>query len=105
MKLVKCVSLGIAVAAVCAFTPSAQSATAAPKWVSGFYVGYMAARYPPSAIDFSALTHVMVFSVLPQRDGTLVTDLFVDRVEGPKIAQQVATLAHAAGRKAILTVG
>src|SRR5262249_50875263 len=93
------------VAAVSA--PAAPQATrpAAAKWVSGFYVGYMADIYPPSAIDFGSLTHVMVFSVRPQRNGTLDTALFIDRVNGPRTAQDVATRAHAAGRKAILVIG
>jgi chitinase len=81
------------------------SRAAAGQWVSGYYVGYGASAYPPSAIDFSSLTHVMVFSVLPRTDGTLDTTLFIDATNGPKVAQQVAQLAHAAGRKAILTVG
>lgn len=83
----------------------APRATAGEMWVSGFYVGYMASSYPPSAIDFSALTHVMVFSLLPRSDGTLDTTLFIDAVNGPAVAKDVAQRAHAAGRKAILVVG
>jgi len=80
--------------------------SAAPgKWISGFYVGYMADAYPPAEIDFGSLTHVMVFSVLPRPDGTLDTSLFMDSTKGPKVAQEVARHAHRAGRKAILTIG
>src|SRR5438067_4844491 len=74
-------------------------------WVSGYYVGYMAAFYPPEAIDFTSLTHVMVFAVLPQRDATLDTRLFIDPANGPKTAQEVSRRAHAAAKKAILTIG
>ena len=76
-----------------------------PRWVTGFYVGYMASAYPPSAIDFSSLTHVTVFSVLPQETGKLDTTLFTDGLNGPKIAREVAARAHAAGRTAILAIG
>lgn len=81
------------------------STAAASPWVSGFYAGWTASSYPPSAVDFSSLTHVMVFSVLPQTNGTLDTTLFIDAVNGPLVAQQVAQRAHASGRSAILTVG
>ena len=98
----------VAVAAVTAFflgsIPRVQGA-APQKWVSGFYVGYMSQPYPPNAIDYSALSHVIVFSVLPKADGQLDTSLFVDPVRGPEIAKDVAKRAHAAGKKAILAVG
>ena len=74
-------------------------------WVSGFYVGWMTSQYPPSAIDFSSLTHVMVFSVLPRTDGTLDTTMFMGPTSGPAMAKDVAARAHNAGRKAILAVG
>jgi chitinase len=83
----------------------AQARATSDKWVSGFYVGYMSESYPPAAIDFESLTHVMVFSVLPKTNGTLDTALFIDAINGPKIAQEVAQRAHAAGKKAILTLG
>ena len=80
-------------------------AAAPAKWVSGFYVGYMAEAYPPAQIDFSSLTHVLVFSVLPKPEGTLDTSLFIDPINGPKVAREVARRAHQAGKKAILTIG
>ena len=87
---------------VCALQPRAA---AAGPWVAGFYAGWSSDVYPPSAIDFNSLTHVMVFSVLPRTDGTLDTSLFIDSVNGPLVAKDVAQRAHAAGKKAILTVG
>jgi len=74
-------------------------------WVSGFYVGWMANTYPPSRIDFSSLSHVMVFSVLPRTDGTLDTTMFMGSTTGPAMAKDVAARAHAAGKKAILVIG
>jgi chitinase len=93
------------VLAVCLSVFAVGINAAGAMWVSGFYVGWTASSYPPSAIDFSSLTHVMVFSVLPHADGTLDTALFIDAVNGPLVAQDVARRAHAAGKKAILTVG
>src|SRR5215472_7934308 len=84
---------------------SMTRADAPAPWVSGYYVGYMAASYPPSAIDFTLLTHVMVFAVLPQSDATLDTRLFMDPAKGPKTAQEISRRAHASGKKAILTLG
>ena len=75
------------------------------KWVSGFYAGYLSSIYPPSAIDFSSITHVMMFSVLPNSNGTLDTTMYLDSVNGPKLAMDVASRAHAAGKVAVLTVG
>ena len=75
------------------------------KWVSGFWVGWQSAEYPPAAIDFSALTHVIVFSLKPRIDGSLDTALDLDTDSGPRLAKEIAARAHAAGRKALLCVG
>jgi len=80
-------------------------ALAQTPWVAGDYVGYMYWQYPPSAIDFTSLTQVNVFSVIPNNDGTLNTTLFIDAVNGPLVAKNIATLAHAAGKKAVLVIG
>ena len=49
------------------------SQAATTKWVSGFYAVWTATAYPPSTIDFSSLTHIMMFSALPKTDGSLDT--------------------------------
>ena len=82
----------------------ARAEVAGP-WVAGFYVGWNAAEHPPSAVDYASLSHVMVFSLQPRADGTLDTTLFLDDINGPKVAREVADRAHAAGRIAILVVG
>lgn len=88
-------------AVVLALCLHATSWSATP-WVSGFYVGWQAQSYPPSAVDYGSLTHVMMFSVLPRADGTLDTSFFG---AGPAVAVDLAQRAHAAGRKAVLVVG
>src|SRR5258708_36675984 len=40
-------------------------------WIAGYYAGWTQDACPPSAIDYSALTEVIHFSVLPNLDGTL----------------------------------
>jgi chitinase len=99
------VAVAVALLAVVQPLAPARSGAATSMWVSGFYVGWMTSQYPPSAIDFSSLTHIMVFSVLPRTDGTLDTTMFMGSTSGPAMAKDVAARAHAAGRKAILAVG
>ena len=91
--------IALALAAALSSTAGAQTR------VAGFYVGYDSGNYPPGAIDFTSVSQVNVFSVLPKNDGTLDKTLFIDSVNGPLVAQNVASLAHAAGRKAVLVVG
>jgi len=74
-------------------------------WVQGYYVGYEADLYPIEAVDFAALTHLMVGRVRPLADGTVTRDFDIDDVNGPLWAQAAVDAAHAAGRKAMLMVG
>jgi chitinase len=70
-------------------------------WVTGYYPGYEQAGLPPSAIDFSVVTHVIQFSVLPNSNGT------VSRANGLTAAYSVSLVsrAHSLARKALLCVG
>jgi len=74
-------------------------------WVQGYYVGYERDLYPIDAVDFGALTHLMVGRVRPLADGTVTHDFDIDDVNGPIWAQNTVNATHAAGRKAILMVG
>lgn len=57
---------------------------------------------PASAVDFSVLTHVIHFALLPDPDGTLNAS-----AQGitPANTADVVNHAHAAGRKALICVG
>lgn len=77
----------------------------AATWVSGYYVGYQAGMYPAAKVDFSAITHLMVGAIVPLADGTLDKTFYIDAVNGPAMARDLATRAHTAGRRAILMVG
>jgi len=76
-----------------------------PVWVLGYHVGYEADMYPTDAVDFAAMSHVVIGPVIPQTDGTLVTSFDIDDVNGPAWATGVAQAAHAAQRKALLMIG
>jgi len=71
-------------------------------WATGYYPGYEQAGMPPSAIDFTTLTHVIHFSVVPNADGTLdanANNLSVD------YSSNLVTTAHAVGRQVLICVG
>ena len=75
------------------------------KWVSGFWVGWQSDECPPEAIDFSSLTHVVVFALKPNIDGSIDKTISIGETSGPRLAKEVAARAHAAGKKALLCVG
>ena len=58
----------------------------ATKWVMGYYVGYQRNLYPESQIDFSLLTHIAVGAIEPNGVGGVLTDFFVNAVDGPVMA-------------------
>jgi chitinase len=79
--------------------------TSTKPWVSGYYVGYQRDLYPPEAIAWSGLSHLMIGAVLPRADGTLDTSLYLDPTAGPALGEQLASLAHQNGKKAIVMLG
>lgn len=80
-------------------------APAGGKWVGGYYAGYQQAMYPPEAIDWNGLSHLMVGAVQPKADGTLDTTFYIDAVNGPALAKKLVGLAHQHGKKAIAMIG
>ncbi|MCE9579934.1 MAG: glycoside hydrolase family 18 protein [Deltaproteobacteria bacterium] len=74
-------------------------------WVSGYYVGYQRDLYPPAAVDFASLTHLIVGRVTPTATGGLTTTFDIDATQGPAMAIDLADRAHAAHVKAVLMVG
>ena len=71
-------------------------------WVTGYYPGYEASQMAASNIDFTAITHVIHFSLVPGSNGSL--DSNANSLNGSAPAKLVG-LAHAAGRKALVCVG
>lgn len=76
-------------------------------WVTGYYAGWSQGRYnngvlPAEEIDFSALTHIIHFAILPRADGTL--DTAVNNMV-PENTAALLPQARAAGTKVLLCVG
>lgn len=80
-------------------------APASGKWVSGYYAGYQHDMYPPSAVDWNGLSHLMIGAVQPLADGSLDTTFYIDANGGPALAKQLVTLAHQHNKKAIAMIG
>jgi chitinase len=71
-------------------------------WVTGYYPGYETGRMEPSNIDFTTITHVIHFSLVPNSDGSL--DSSANSLT-PSACATMVSLAHGAGRKALVCVG
>src|SRR5262249_54900814 len=76
-----------------------------PVWVLGYHVGYEADMCPTDAVDFAAMSHVIIGVVTPNTNGTVDATYDINAIDGPIWAKGVADAAHAAGRKALLMVG
>ena len=84
--------------------PPKPAGKAKPLWVSAYYAVWtqQAGALPPQDIDFSALSHLIHFAVVPAPDGT------IDPVKGgvtPAESAAVVAAAHHAHRKVLLSVG
>lgn len=70
-------------------------------WSTGYYPGYRQSAMPASVVDFTALTHIIHFSVAPNSDGTLNTTL---NGITPSRSNDLVSRAHAASRKVLICV-
>lgn len=77
-------------------------AARADLWRTGYYPGWEQASMPASNVDFTALTHIIHFSLVPNSNGTLNSS-----ANGITSANStdVISRAHAAGTKVIICVG
>ena len=71
-------------------------------WTTAYYTGYEQSSLPASNIDFTALTHIIHFSVVPNSNGSLNSS---DNSITPANSADVVSRAHAAGVKALICVG
>ncbi len=71
-------------------------------WSTGYYPGWEQGSLPASNIDFTALTHLIHFSVIPNGDGTLNSS-----ANGVDLANStdIVARAHAAGKPVLICVG
>ena len=75
-----------------------------PLWVSAYYAVWVqqVGTLTPQQIDYSALSHLIHFAVVPAADGS------IDPVKGgitPAESEAVLVPAHKAGKKVLLSVG
>jgi chitinase len=80
----------------------AAAETSAGLWCTAYYAAWMQGTMPASQVDYSAITHVIHFAVVPKSDGTL--DSETNGVT-PANSSDVVTRAHAAGTKVLISVG
>ena len=71
-------------------------------WNSAYYAGWMQDRMPAEQVDFTAMTHVIHFAVVPRADGTL--DSATNGVS-PSNSADLLARAHAAGARVLIGVG
>jgi chitinase len=94
-----CRRLSLLVAAwVCLFQTSAR----ADLWCTGYYPGWEQGAMPASTIDYSALTHIIHFSLVPNSDGTLNSS--ANGLTAPN-SSDIVSHAHAAGKKVLVCIG
>ncbi len=82
--------------------PGLEAASPARSWTTAYYAGWTQGDMPPSTIDFTPLTHVIHFSLLPKSDGTLDSASF-DLT--PTASSTLLSRAHANGTKVLVCVG
>src|SRR5689334_13885868 len=64
------------------------------QWVNAYYAGWEQGNLPPQSIDYSALTHICHFALVPNSNGTLNDQ--ANSVTASN-ASAVIAAAHAAG--------
>ena len=71
-------------------------------WSTGYYPGWEQGGMPASDIDFTALSHVIHFSLVPNSDGTINSS---DNSITSANSSDIISHAHAAGVKVLICVG
>ncbi|MFI5236311.1 MAG: glycosyl hydrolase family 18 protein [Ignavibacteriales bacterium] len=76
-------------------------------WATAYYAGWMQGQYnnghlPAQEIDFSAMTHIVHFSLVPNPDGTL--DALANSITETNSSELISR-AHAEGVKVIISIG
>jgi chitinase len=98
LKLRQTVAVGFLTTVLCALASPAR----ADLWTTAYYPGWEQANLPPSAIDFTVVTHVIHFSLIPNSDGSLNSS---GNGITPAYSTSIVSAAHGAGRKALICVG
>jgi chitinase len=81
---------------------SRSGAGSSAPWITAYYAGWNQNSLPPGSIDYSAVTHIIHFSIYPTQGGNV--DGTQNGITRESAAAAVGT-AHAAGKKILLTCG
>ncbi|HEY2859842.1 MAG TPA: glycosyl hydrolase family 18 protein [Terracidiphilus sp.] len=81
----------------------AQAKAQTDHWLTGYYANYNEGVMSPSQVDYTKLTHIIYWPLIPNTDGTLNTSPF--GAPFPSDAIDLVTRAHQAGTKALLGIG
>ena len=92
------------------YGPVAQAQSSDPPkdiWVTGYYAGWMQAwenygLLPAEEIDYSALTHIIHFGLVPRSNGAI--DSLANSMTEVN-SRELVSRAHAAGIKALICIG
>ncbi|HEY6169126.1 MAG TPA: glycoside hydrolase family 18 protein [Verrucomicrobiae bacterium] len=71
-------------------------------WSTTYYAAWLQGTMPASNVDFTAISHVIHFSAVPNANGSLDTSI---NVLTPANSADVVARAHAAGCKVLVSVG
>src|SRR6476646_8168622 len=85
-------------AAISAYEPRAK----ADLWCTGYYPGWEQSAMPPSAIDYSALTHIIHFSAEAKTNKKLNTSANSLTVAN---SSSIVSATHTAGKKVLVCIG
>ncbi len=77
-------------------------AARADLWCTAYYPGWEQGAMPASSMDFSAVTHIIHFSLVPNSNATL--DSSANSISSANSAD-IVSHAHAAGKKVLICVG
>jgi len=88
-----------------AFVVPGVSLAAKSPWVMAYYPFWVQKSGMPSVgeINFSCMTHIVHFAVLPTNDGTI--DMSSNGGVTSEAARSLIQAAHAAGKKALISIG
>lgn len=101
-------SLALALPLALAIAPSGQAQQNAGHWLTGYYATYNYSVMTTSQVDYTKLTHVIYWPVIPNTDtpGTLDTTPYgLSSTTFSTGANDLITRAHAAGAKALIGIG
>ncbi|MDB6125085.1 MAG: hypothetical protein JWQ71_4078 [Pedosphaera sp.] len=84
--------------ACCLFSSIAR----ADLWSTAYYAVWLQGTMAPTNVDYTAVTHIIHFAIVPNSNGTLDTTA---NGMTPKYSTNLVAVAHAAGKKVLYSIG